>query len=76
MSENIPDLTGVFHDKDSEFSGGTGKPCGLEHEELKFPVPLESVGTVARYLELEAPLCGPADGVTAGFSNCRCNDDV
>ena len=40
----------------------------MEHEELKFPVPLESVGTIARYLELEAPLCGPADGVTAGFS--------
>ena len=48
----------------------------MDHKELKFPVPLESVGTIARYLELGAPLCGPVDGANADFSYHQFNSDV
>ena len=76
MSENIPDLTVALHDKDSELSGGTAKACDLDHKELKFAVPLESVGTIARYLELGAPPRGPVDGANADFSYHRFNLDI
>ena len=76
MLENIPDLPVALHNKDLELSGGTAKSCDLDHKELKFAVPLESVGTIARYLELGAPLCGPVDDVIADFSYRRFNQDV
>ena len=76
MSENAQDLTEALHNNGFELSGGTGKACDLDHKELKFAVPLESVGTIARYLELGAPLCGPVDDVIADFSYRRFNQDV
>ena len=66
----------MLHNKDGEFSRGTGKPCGLDHKELKFPVPVESVGIIARYLELGVPPCCPVDGANADFSYHRFNEDI
>ena len=76
MSENAPDLTEALHNKGFELSGGTAKSCDSAYKELKFAVPLESDGTIARYLELGEPLCGPVDDVNADFSYRRFNLDI
>ena len=76
MSENAPDLTEVLHNKGFKLSDVTAKSCDLGHKELKFAVPLEYDGKIARYLELGEPLCGPVDDVNADFSYRRFNLDI